>query len=298
MCSTELSPRDRFVVPCCQHALHLECLVRSFESCRVKCPFCQIDLSTLASSPQFQQILGRRVEFDQPIPDPIHQPVVPPPPRSIWPVCCRRVGGPPDYSPLENRRMEWSPVQPGASGGSSPWTFQWVCLTCSRTFRVEDVPPLPDLSCPRCQIDSGVVRDMATGDVRRVCMSCTCLVTARRLVLEWTSVRHVSTVWLGCTHPQQTWRGDSVLVILSPHLTRKKIGSRVDLCAACLHCMVGMHAPSADLARGLSLGYFVPSSHSGCFSWKPPSTFLLTQLVLVLQSPSANASTGLATQVS
>ena len=68
------------------------------------------------------QILGRRVEFDQPIPDPIHQPVVPPPPR-IWPVCWRRVGGPPDNAPLEDRRMEWSPVQPGASGGSSPWTF-------------------------------------------------------------------------------------------------------------------------------------------------------------------------------
>ena len=175
-CSTELSPRDRFVVPCCQHALHLECLVRSFESCGVRCPFCQIDLSTLASSPQFQQILGRRVEFDQPIPDPIHQPVVPPPPRSIWPVCCRRVG-PPDYSPLEDRRMEWSPVQPGASGGSSPWTFQWVCLTCSRPFGVEDVPPLPDLSCPLCQIDSGVVLEMATRDVRRVCISCNCLVT-------------------------------------------------------------------------------------------------------------------------
>ena len=70
-----------FVVPCCQHALYLECLVRSFESCGVRCPFCQIDLSTLASSPKFQQLLGRRVEFDQPIPDPI-QPVVPP--RSIW----------------------------------------------------------------------------------------------------------------------------------------------------------------------------------------------------------------------
>ena len=156
----------------------LECLVRCFESCGVRCPFCQIDLNTLARSSQFQHILGRCVEFDQPIPDPIHQPVVPPPPPLIWPVCCRRVGGPPDYSPLEDRWMEWSPIQPGASGGSSPWTFQWVCLTCSRTLLVEDVPPLPDLSCPRCQVDSGAVLDVTTGDVRRVCLSCNCVVTA------------------------------------------------------------------------------------------------------------------------
>ena len=165
-------------LPCFQHPLHLECLVRCFESCGVRCPFCQIDSNTLARSSQFQHILGRCVEFDQPIPDPILQPVVPPPPPLIWSVCCRRMGGRPDYSPLENRRMEWSPIQPGASGGSSPWAFQWLCLTCSRTLLVEDVSPLPDLSCPRCQVDSGAVLDVTTGNVRRVCLSCNCVVTA------------------------------------------------------------------------------------------------------------------------
>ena len=93
------------------------------------------------------------MEFDQPIPDPIHQPVVPSPPPLTWPTCCHRVGGPPDYAPLMDRQMEWSPIQPGASGGSSSWALQLVCFTCSWTFRVEDVPPLPEMSCPRWQLD-------------------------------------------------------------------------------------------------------------------------------------------------
>ena len=75
------------------------------------------------------------------------------------------------------RIEEWSPFQLGASSGSSPWAFKWVCLICSRTFRVEDVSPLPDLSCPHCQVDSGAVFDVTTGDVRRVCISCNCVVT-------------------------------------------------------------------------------------------------------------------------
>ena len=99
------------------------------------------------SSSQVWHILGRCVEFDQPIPDTIHQPVGPSPPPLTWPTCCHRVGGPPDYAPLMDRQMEWSPIQPGASGGgSSSWAFQLMCFTCSWTFRVEDVPPLPEMS--------------------------------------------------------------------------------------------------------------------------------------------------------
>ena len=212
------------------------------------------------TSSQFQHILGRCVEFDQPIPDPIHQPVVPPPPPLIWPVCCRRVGGPPDYSPLEDRRMEWSPIQPGASGGSSPWTFQWVSLTCSRTLLVEDVPPLPDLSCPRCQVDSGAVLDVTTGDVRRVCLSCNCVVTAP-------------------DPPQEDWFSCGPLCGMAP--------------------LYGWDARILSrFGEGLSLGCFVPSSYSGCSRWRPPSTFLLTPQVLVLQCLSANVSIGFATLVS
>ena len=156
----------RFVVPCCHQVLHLDCLVRSFNSCGVRCPFCQ--MSSLARLSQFQQILGQPIQFDQPIPDPIHQPMVPVPPM-IWPLCCPRVGGPPDFALLEDRRMEWSPIQPDASGSSAPWTFQWVCLTCSRTFNVNDVPPMPEATCPGCQQNAGAVLDVTTGNVRRVC---------------------------------------------------------------------------------------------------------------------------------
>ena len=148
------------------------------------------------------------MEFDHPIPDPIHQPVVPPPPPLIWPMCCHRVGGPPDYAPLMDREMEWSPIQPGASGGSSSWAFQLVCFTCSWTFRVEDVPPLPKMSCPRWQLDSGAVLYVTTGD-HACAIGHSSRSTTSRLVLVWTIVRHV-------------------------------------------HCMVGTHAPSADMARALS----------------------------------------------
>ena len=143
LCRSDLMGDDRFVVPCCHQALHLDCLVRSFNSCGVRCPFCQVELSELARSSQFQQVLGQPNQFDQPIPDPTHQPVVPPPPL-IWPLCCRRLGTPPDFALLEDRRMEWSPIQPDASGSSASWTFQWLCLKCSRTFSVDDVPPLAE----------------------------------------------------------------------------------------------------------------------------------------------------------
>ena len=49
---------------------------------------------------------------------------------------------------------------------------QWLCLSCSRTFRVEDVPPLPEASCPEWQRNSGAVLDVTTGDVRRECTLC------------------------------------------------------------------------------------------------------------------------------
>ena len=182
LCRSELTGDNRFVVPCCHQVLHLDCLVRSFNLCGVRCPFCQTDLSSLAGSSQFQQILGRPIQFDQPIPDPIHQPMVPVPPM-IWPLCCPQVGGPPDFALLEDRRMEWSPIQPDASG-SSAWTFQWVCLTCSRTLNVNDVHPMPEATCPGCQQNAGAVLDVTTGNVRRVCTSCNCVVTVPDAVEE------------------------------------------------------------------------------------------------------------------
>ena len=116
-----------------------------------------------------QQILDQPIQFEAD-PCPIHQPMVPVPPM-IWPLCCPRVGGPPDFTLLEDRRMEWSPIQPDASGSSVPWTFQWLCLTCSRTFSVNDVPSLPKATCPGCQ-------------QRRVCSSCNHMVTIPDAVAE------------------------------------------------------------------------------------------------------------------
>ena len=175
LCRTEMAAADLFQLPCCQQRLHLECLVRSFQSCGVRCPFCQVDLVSMASSEQFQAILGGHIEFDQPLPDPIHQPQVPPPPL-VFPLCCHRIGGP--QISFHWRIVAWSglpftlPVPGVLHRGHTSGV-----LSCSRTFRVEDVPPLPEASCPECQRNSGVVLDVTTGDVRRVCTFCSRVVS-------------------------------------------------------------------------------------------------------------------------
>ena len=110
--------------------------------------------------------------------------MVPVPPM-IWPLCCTQVGGPPDFALLEDQRMEWSPIQPDAS----IWKFCAVdipvgCLTFSRTFNVDDVPPMPEATCPGCQQNAGAVLDVTTGSVRRVCTSCNRVVTVPDAVEE------------------------------------------------------------------------------------------------------------------
>ena len=132
LCRSELTGDNRFVVLCCHQALHLDCLVRSFNSCGVRCPFCQTDLTTLTRSSQFQQILG----------------------------------------------------QPDASGSSAPWAFRWLCLKCSRTFNVNDVPTLSEATCPGSQQNAGAVLDVTTGNVRRVCTSCNLVVAVPDAVVE------------------------------------------------------------------------------------------------------------------
>ena len=79
------------------------------------------------------------------------------------------------FSPLlPHRRMDWSPVHPDSSGSSSSWTFQWLCLSYSRTFRVED-HPLPKTSCPKCLRNSGAVTTMSPLEMSDACAPCAAL---------------------------------------------------------------------------------------------------------------------------
>ena len=209
LCSTELSPRDRFVVPCCQHALHLECLVHSFESCGIRCPFCQIEKSTLASSPQFQQILGRLWSLTNPFQTQFtsrlfHH-------HEIDLGCLLPQSGADFRIWRIDACMEWS-LEPGASGGPVNFPVGVFDLFPDRPGGRPAIAPFPWF-----QLDSG-------GSGHDRCPT--------------------------CVHFQ---------------IRRKKIGSRVDLYAACLHCVVGMQATLSRLGEG---------THSGCFRWRPPSTFL------------------------
>ena len=204
----------------------------------------------MASSEQFQTILGGHIEFDQPVPDTIHQPQVPLPPL-VFPVCCHRIGGPPDFVPMEDRRMEWSPIHPSSSGSSSSWTYQWLCLSCSRTFRVEDVPPLPEASCPECQRNSGAVLDVTTGDVRRVCTFCDRVVSVPDppvLSPDWFSsgpLCQLSPLY-GWDSPVPAWRRHPVVVVLSTHLFGS-VGCGNPICRSpVLHWSPGSSPGGAD----------------------------------------------------
>ena len=111
------------------------------------------------------------VMVQEPIPEPFASiPVVAPPP--VWPLCCNRLGGTPDFVPLDDRRMEWSPMDPSASGSISIWIGQWICRSCSRSLRVTDLPPLPPVECPDCQHVADSVFDVVSADVSSVWMNC------------------------------------------------------------------------------------------------------------------------------
>ena len=109
--------------------------------------------------------------------------------------------------------MEWS---------HSPFQFRELFIVdipvvVFKTFRVEDVPPLPKVSCPECQRNSGVVLDVTTGDVRRVC---------------------------------------TLAVVSAPDPPVPSIGSRVGHFANCPHCMGGIRPRCPSLVKAPSHGCF------------------------------------------
>ena len=53
-------------------------------------------------------------------------------PASLIPECqCPRIGGPPNFAPIDDYRMHWDPVKIGpAHDPISPWAGAWSCATC------------------------------------------------------------------------------------------------------------------------------------------------------------------------
>ena len=118
------------------------CLARSFSSRGLDCPFCNQSFAFFANSSSFLASFffhGCMVDLDRaPSNQAIDSFVVPddfPPPPPIYPFCCARVGGPPDFEPLDDRRMEWSPLHPSSAHGATSWVPQWVCRSCEHPLR-------------------------------------------------------------------------------------------------------------------------------------------------------------------
>ena len=165
-------------VPCCGQFVHTVCLARSFSSRGVDCPFCNQSLADFARSSLFlasSLFHGCMVDLDRaPSNQAIDSLVVPddfPPLPPIYPLCCTRVGGPPEFEPLDDRRMEWSPLHPSNDGATS-WVPQWVCRSCGASTSLLDIPPLDAASCSLCSTASAIVFDRPSGRAVRFCVPC------------------------------------------------------------------------------------------------------------------------------
>ena len=179
VCSSPQTYASSFSLPCCRQRIHYECLARSVHACGDHCPFCTQDLVPVLSDPLLAasfEHLNISIDFNAPpansslnslcVPDGM------PHPPPIFPLCCAHSCGPPDFEPLDDRRMEWSPIHPFAQGSSSAWVPQWVCRSCGSSTSIQDIPALPTVSCPQCSSSAAIVFDRPAGRVVRFCVSC------------------------------------------------------------------------------------------------------------------------------
>ena len=178
VCTEAMAVENSIQVPCCGQFVHTVCLARSFSSRGVDCPFCNQSLADFARSSSFlasSLFHGCMVDLDRaPSNQAIDSLIVPddfPPSPPIYPLCCTRVGGPPDFEPLDDRRMEWSPLHPSSPGATS-WVPQWVCRSCGASTSLFDIPPLDAASCPLCSTSSAIVFDRPSGRAVRFCVPC------------------------------------------------------------------------------------------------------------------------------
>ena len=174
ICSGTQFMASSFSVPCYRQRIHFECLARSDHSCGDGCPFCTQDLVPVPSDPLLAaslQHLDIPIDSNAPpansalnslsVPDDM------PRPPSIFPLCCAHTCGPPDFEPLNDRQMEWSPLHPSAQGSSSDWVLQWVCRSCGSSTSMQDITALPAVSCSQCSTSAAIVFESSTGRIAR-----------------------------------------------------------------------------------------------------------------------------------
>ena len=239
VCMEAMTVENNIQVPCCGQFVHTVCLARSFSSRGVDCPFCNQSLADFARSSSFlasSLFHGHMVDLDRaPSNHAIDSLVVPdgfPLPPPIHPLCCNRVGGPPEFEPLDDRRMEWSPLHPSTDGATS-WVPQWVCRSCGASTSLLDIPPLDAVSCSLCSAASAIVFDRPSGRAVRFCVPCQRVVSHdSTFAIQWHPLHH-------------------------PVVTRP-IGSRMVLFRVSIHCMGGVRAAPVSPGSGTQSWLFCP----------------------------------------
>ena len=155
VCTEAMTMENSIEVLCCRQFVHVVCLARSFSSRGVDWPFCNQSLAEFARSSSFMAsslFHGCMVDLDRtPSNLGLNSMVLPNgfprPPDSLAVLCCPRLGPPPRFEELSDRRMEWSPSHHAIS---DQWSPQWICVRCSRSVGLQDIPSRPTSHCPQC----------------------------------------------------------------------------------------------------------------------------------------------------
>ena len=169
LCAEPQTMANSVALPCCHQRMHYRCLVLSVHACGDGCPFCTRDLLPFLTDPFVATSLAHHnLSLDlqrapsNSLVNSLHGRNLPPEP-DIWPLCCFRTSGPPDFAPVDDRRMEWSRCNPHLKGGPQsgrlngsaalvgaplPWTTspRWTW------FRAL-LAPLPQVLCSTDQLE-------------------------------------------------------------------------------------------------------------------------------------------------
>ena len=149
ICFDSFNSDPHFAYDFCRHQLHYKCILVSYP---LPCPICrhgfttndQITVEKLISyysrrgppdSPQRPQIpLGLSNASSRPQQAPTY----------LLPLCCRHIGPPPSFAPLEMRGMRYHAE---AVGPFDIYEDTWQCASCYKIVRANDFPQMERLFC-------------------------------------------------------------------------------------------------------------------------------------------------------
>ena len=157
---------------CCNQVAHQGCLADLVVRGARSCPICRRRPMRVPAS--LDITCGERPAQGLPSPDGVpHQPTVPGLPPHIQPLCCSRLGPPPDFEELPDRSMEWAPTAQRAGNSLLGWTGEWVCRLCSESVLQDSLPhPGRPEACERCYQFMIWVWDRPTGRGEWRCSRC------------------------------------------------------------------------------------------------------------------------------